>query len=129
MRFISIWMKPPPPRARRFRPASFSITMPVAKWSGLKCFISPNGSRLKSWAGCRWKRSGHDGRQSESLVRRGSRFLSAKQRDAGADVSALEREIDQQLYALYGLTPEEIKIVEEATDSDSSRQIAANKIQ
>jgi hypothetical protein len=55
--------------------------------------------------------------------------LSAKQRDAGADVSALEREIDQQLYALYGLTPEEIKIVEEATDSDSSRQIAANKIQ
>jgi len=26
----------------------------------------------------------------------------------------LEREIDQQVYALYGLTPEEIKIVEEA---------------
>jgi len=24
----------------------------------------------------------------------------------------LEREIDQQVYALYGLTPEEIKIVE-----------------
>ncbi len=27
----------------------------------------------------------------------------------------LEREIDQQVYALYGLTPEEIKIVEEAS--------------
>jgi len=26
----------------------------------------------------------------------------------------LEREIDQQVYALYGLTPEEIKIVEES---------------
>ncbi len=28
--------------------------------------------------------------------------------------SALEREMDQLVYALYGLTPEEIKIVEEA---------------
>jgi len=27
----------------------------------------------------------------------------------------LEREIDQQVYALYGLTPEEIKIVDDAT--------------
>jgi hypothetical protein len=30
-------------------------------------------------------------------------------------VSAWEREIDQLVYALYGLTPEEIKIVEGAT--------------
>ena len=37
-----------------------------------------------------------------------------KGHDAEADTSALEREIDQQVYALYGLTPEEIKIVEEA---------------
>ena len=29
-----------------------------------------------------------------------------------ASPSALEREIDQQVYALYGLTPEEIVIVE-----------------
>jgi hypothetical protein len=29
-----------------------------------------------------------------------------------SDTSALEREIDQQVYALYGLTPEEIAIVE-----------------
>jgi adenine-specific DNA-methyltransferase len=39
-------------------------------------------------------------------------ILSAKQRDAGVDVSALEREIDELVYALYALTPEEIKIVE-----------------
>jgi len=32
---------------------------------------------------------------------------------AAADVSAWEREIDQLVYRLYGLTPEEIKIVEE----------------
>jgi hypothetical protein len=34
---------------------------------------------------------------------------------SAADVSALEREIDQHVYRLYGLTPEEIKIVEEGT--------------
>ncbi len=53
------------------------------------------------------------------------RILSAKQRDAEADaglcseatarqVSAWEREIDELVYALYGLTPEEIKLVEGA---------------
>jgi hypothetical protein len=47
----------------------------------------------------------------EELV---ERILSAKQRDAGADVSALEREIDELVYGLYGLTRDEIKIVEES---------------
>ncbi|MEK7683876.1 MAG: hypothetical protein AAB466_00475 [Verrucomicrobiota bacterium] len=42
------------------------------------------------------------------------RILSAKQRDAGADVSAVERELDEWVSALYGLTPEEIKLVEGA---------------
>jgi len=41
--------------------------------------------------------------------------LNAKQRGAETDTSALEREIDQLVYALYGLTPEEIQIVEEST--------------
>ncbi len=36
------------------------------------------------------------------------------ERDAEADVSALEWEIDQLVYALQGLTPEEIRIVEGA---------------
>lgn len=42
------------------------------------------------------------------------RILAAKARDAEADVSALEQEIDELVYALYGLTPEEIQIVEGA---------------
>jgi hypothetical protein len=42
------------------------------------------------------------------------RILSAKQRDASADVSALEREIDELEYALYGLTPEEKALVQAA---------------
>lgn len=40
------------------------------------------------------------------------RILAVKQRDPEADTSALEREIDQLVYSLYGLTPDEIKIVE-----------------
>jgi adenine-specific DNA-methyltransferase len=40
------------------------------------------------------------------------RILAAKQANPAADTSALEREIDQQVYALYALTPEEIAIVE-----------------
>ena len=39
-------------------------------------------------------------------------ILAAKARDATADVSALEREIDELVYALYALTPDEIKIIE-----------------
>ena len=39
-------------------------------------------------------------------------ILAAKAQNPAADVSALEAEIDQRVYALYGLTAEEIKIVE-----------------
>ena len=45
------------------------------------------------------------------FVGRVDRILTAKQRDAEADTSALEREIDELVYALHGLTPEEIRIV------------------
>jgi len=47
----------------------------------------------------------------EGLV---SRILAAKQLDAQADVSGLEREIDVRVYRLYGLTKDEIKLVEES---------------
>jgi type I restriction-modification system DNA methylase subunit len=50
-----------------------------------------------------------DQKQLERLVHR---ILAAKQRDVEADVSAMEREVDQFVYGLYGLTPEEIQIVE-----------------
>lgn len=45
----------------------------------------------------------------ETLV---DRILAAKAADPAADVSALEQEIDQLVYKLYGLTPEEIAVVE-----------------
>ena len=43
------------------------------------------------------------------------RILAAKRADPSADTGGLEREIDEQVYRLYGLTVEEIKIVEEAS--------------
>jgi hypothetical protein len=42
-------------------------------------------------------------------------ILKAKKADATADVSALEREIDERVYRLYDLTADEIRIVEEST--------------
>ena len=41
-----------------------------------------------------------------------ARILAAKKKDPNADTSALEKQIDQLVYTLYGLTPEEIAIVE-----------------
>lgn len=41
-------------------------------------------------------------------------ILTAKKENPEADTSALEREIDQLVYKLYGLTEEEIRIVEES---------------
>ena len=49
------------------------------------------------------------------MTRLVDRILAAKQRDAKADVSALERAIDELGYARYGLTPEEIQVVESAS--------------
>jgi len=39
--------------------------------------------------------------------------LPLKKQDPAADTSALEKEIDLLVYQLYGLTAEEIKIVEQ----------------
>jgi hypothetical protein len=49
--------------------------------------------------------------QQKSVERLVKEILAAKQRDTEADVSVLEREIDELVYALYGLTKEEIDIV------------------
>jgi len=42
------------------------------------------------------------------------RILSAKRANSSADTTALEREINERVYRLYGLTEEEKKIVEDA---------------
>jgi hypothetical protein len=52
--------------------------------------------------------------QQASVVKLVDQILAAKRANPAADVSALEGEIDQLVYRLYGLTAEEIAIVEEA---------------
>ena len=53
-----------------------------------------------------------DKAHQKPLERIVDRILVAKQRNAATNTRALEREVDQLVYALYGLTPEEIKLVE-----------------
>ncbi|MBK8478566.1 MAG: hypothetical protein IPL39_20460 [Opitutaceae bacterium] len=48
----------------------------------------------------------------ESLIASVKRILAAKQANPSSDTSAMERVIDQQVYTLYGLTPEDVAIVE-----------------
>jgi hypothetical protein len=50
--------------------------------------------------------------QQQPVVKLVDRILAAKRADARADVSALEAEIDAHVYRLYGLTAEEIAVVE-----------------
>ena len=49
--------------------------------------------------------------QIESLV---DKIIVAKTTNSDADVTSLENEIDRVVYSLYGLTAEEIAIVEES---------------
>ena len=49
-------------------------------------------------------------------------ILSAKKKDSNADTSALESEIDQLVYKLYGLTDDEIAIVEGRNETKQEPQ-------
>ena len=40
------------------------------------------------------------------------KILTAKKADSSADTTEWKKQIDQEVYKLYGLTPEEIAIVE-----------------
>lgn len=55
-----------------------------------------------------------DTSRQKPLVGLVDRILAAKARDAAADTSALEREIDELVYALYGLTKEEQALAQAA---------------
>jgi adenine-specific DNA-methyltransferase len=51
--------------------------------------------------------------QQSDLRKRVTRILAAKKKDPAADVSTWEREVDEIVYKLYGLTRDEIAIVED----------------
>ena len=61
-------------------------------------------------------KSGHTREHKhDALVALAERILAAKRTDSAADTSALEREIDDRVFHLYALTPEEIGLVQGGT--------------
>jgi len=50
--------------------------------------------------------------QQAPIISLVDRILAAKKRNPAADTSALEREIDEKVYRLYGLTDDEIRVIE-----------------
>ena len=54
--------------------------------------------------------------QQRDIVSLVNRILAAKKESPQADTSALEAEIDQLVYQLYGLTDEEIAIIEKINE-------------
>lgn len=56
--------------------------------------------------------------QQAPIIALVDKILGAKRADPNADISAWERKIDELVYRLYGLTAEEIKIVEEQNERE-----------
>ena len=54
------------------------------------------------------------------VVRLVEKILAIKKKDISADVSALERELDHLVYGLYGLSEEEIALVEDSSGEQPS---------
>jgi len=52
--------------------------------------------------------------KSNNIAKLSDQILTIKKTNPQADTSALEREIDKMVYELYGLTGEEIQIVDES---------------
>ena len=55
-------------------------------------------------------------RQQQPIIDLVDKILAAKKADPNSDTSEAEREIDKLVYALYGLTEEEIAVVEKASE-------------
>jgi hypothetical protein len=57
-------------------------------------------------------------------------IISMKEKNPGTDTSSLESQIDQLVYQLYGLTDEEIAVIEGSNlkNSNSNKKKEANKL-
>ena len=62
--------------------------------------------------------------QQKPIVALVDRILSAKRRNPSADTSDLERQIDALVYKLYGLSKDEIAVVEGRISSTTTAQHA-----
>ena len=92
------------------------VNSSVALWFARQVFATKQGGFLdfEPRYSSQWPIPAVSSELQKPIERLVERILAAKQRDAEADVSVLEREIDELVYALYGLTADEIEIVEES---------------
>lgn len=58
--------------------------------------------------------SAAEGFDHEAISALAKRIVAAKEADSKADTTDLELDINARVYRIYGLTPDEIKIVEES---------------
>jgi hypothetical protein len=93
------------------------VNSAVASWFATQVFASKQGGfwDFEPRYSQQWPIPPATPLQQKEITALVDRILAAKRADPSADVTALEREIDERVYRLYGLTPEEIKIVEEGT--------------
>ena len=59
--------------------------------------------------------------EQDAIINKVNEILSDKYSNPSADTSALESEIDRLVYQLYGLTEEEIRIVEGKKKKNASK--------
>jgi len=52
----------------------------------------------------------------EQLLQKANQIIAVKQNDFLTDTSTLEKQLDKMVYDLYGLTPEEIEIIENSIE-------------
>jgi hypothetical protein len=57
-------------------------------------------------------------KNQEPFIKLVDKILQAKEENPKADTSKLEKQLDEMVYALYGLTADEIAIVEDSTESE-----------
>ncbi len=67
--------------------------------------------------------------QQEQITRLVHRVMAARNGKLYAEATKVEREIDEFVYQIYGLTPDEIRDVEESTPLDKPRKQATQEIE
>jgi hypothetical protein len=103
---------------------SVNYLLPPESYSSIEYILGLLNSKLINWFFAKLSTNSNvNGYEVDNLpIRKGNsedvicktvaEILGAKRNDPIADISSLESEIDRMVYELYGLTEEEIKIVE-----------------
>ena len=106
------------------------VNSKVAFWFTQKVFATKQGGfyDFEPRYSSQWPIPAVTAEKQKPVERLVERILAAKAQDPSADVSSLEQEIDKLVYALYGLTAEEIELVEGAQPAKKQTIIAEHAL-